>query len=248
MGLSGKIITISELEPLQIQRMFELLNLNFENASYEIFIHDLSEKDYAIILSDDGSGRIEGFSTQMVYSRIYQERQVYIIFSGDTIVDPQHRGSLQLHLLWGKLILNLQAECGCKPLYWFLISKGFRTYRFLPTYFKRYYPHCNCLATEWEAGLLRQIAREKFGGCFNLSTGLIDFGPHAQRLKQNLVRSDELRRGADPHINYFFQRNPRYHQGVELACLADCDPSNLKPFILKRLNRIHLEFNIAAIQ
>ena len=41
---------------------------------------------------------------------------------------------------FGHFMLRMLKEHRGTPVYWFLISKGYRTYRFLPVFFNRFYP------------------------------------------------------------------------------------------------------------
>ena len=67
-----------------------------------------------------------------------QERKPFVIlFSGETVVDAACRNQTGLAGAFGHVMRRLNDEFG-EPPDWFLICKGARTYRFLPTFFKRY--------------------------------------------------------------------------------------------------------------
>ncbi len=38
------------------------------------------------------------------------------------------------------------------------------------------------------------------------------------------------RRLQHPHVQFFLQRNPDFARGIELACLAEISPANMKLF------------------
>ena len=117
------------------------------------FARDLDGKDWVILLKCDG--KVCGFSTQKLFEDFKCGQYVRVpgtmnvLFSGDTIVDEGMRNQSGLAGGFGHLMRCLNERYEPNSLYWFLISKGARTYRFLPTFFKRYVPIS-------ETGLLRR--------------------------------------------------------------------------------------------
>lgn len=232
MRLTGRVIRITDLTNNDVDQMFRLMQAHYDNVSKEVFLSDLSEKDWSILLEDtDG---IKGFSTQMLLEHTIDGNTVTVVFSGDTIIDKSCWGTLALPVTFGQMMLNIKAQHKGKSLYWFLISKGYRTYRFLPTFFKTYYPSTNGLEGRFEKQLLKEIAKDKFGSSFDCKTCVIHAHPDSQRVKAGVCDISDRRR-KNRHIAFFEKRNPGYANGDELACIAHFDRSNLTPFILKRI-------------
>ena len=55
----------------------------------------------------------------------------------------------------------LDAHAGT-DLYWFLISKGYKTYRFLPVFFHEFYPRWDVPTPSWARAMLDAVARALF--------------------------------------------------------------------------------------
>ncbi len=121
--------------------LYELLERHYEHVSWMQFAADLAEKDAVIVLRD-ANGLPCGFSTQRVMHVTVDGLPVRAIFSGDTIIDPGHWGEQELGRAWCRYVGQVRAADPEIPLYWFLISKGYRTYLYLPVFFKTYYPAC----------------------------------------------------------------------------------------------------------
>ena len=223
-----------------LRSMFALLDRHFGNVTWEGFVGDLLEKDWIILLYDE-SGELAGFSTQMLREAAFEGKSYRAVFSGDTIVAPEHWGSLELQLTFARLLERLRLQRPESPLYWFLISKGFRTYRLLPLYFKEFYP-CHFRETPaWERRLLTHLAEWKFPGAYDAEKGILCFGGKSQFLKPPWSAIPEGRLESNPHVRFFANRNPGFTRGDELACLAEFRPENLSGFILKRLEEVSLQ-------
>jgi hypothetical protein len=233
MGLKAVIIPVNELTKIQVHEMLHLMQVYYLNVTEDRFIRDLKEKDVVIALL--GNDVIRGFSTWMLFSHNLEGKQVNVIFSGDTIVEQSYWHSLVLPLAWGRLMLSVLAEHP-QELYWLLTSKGYKTYRFLPVFFRQFYPSCINEAPPFEKALLSSLAKKKFGDYFNPETGIIRASEGAQCLRPGIADITEAKR-KDKHIVFFEKTNPGHIKGDELICITKCDERNLNPFILRRLRR-----------
>ena len=136
MGIEGRLVEVAELAPAERERMLELMRGHYENVERRTFEGDLDEKDWVIVLSDAATGDLCGFSTQVLLEETLGQRQVRVLFSGDTIVARQYWGDNALARVWGRLALRLADASAAADLYWFLICKGYKTYRFLPVFWR----------------------------------------------------------------------------------------------------------------
>lgn len=232
MKFSSHILKITDINDNSIDQMFSLMQAHYDNVSKDEFIRDLSEKDCVILLKDiDG---IKGFSTQMMFEHTVDGKTVKVVFSGDTIIDRSCWGTLALPVAFGKMMLDLKGQHEEQDLYWFLISKGYRTYRFLSTFFKTYYPNISGMEDKFEKQLLREVAKTKFGSSFDCETCVINASPTSQKVKTGICDITNQRR-KNKHIAFYEKRNPGFADGDELACIARFDRNNLTSFILKRI-------------
>jgi hypothetical protein len=232
MKLDSQTVLVSELCADSIALMQQLMCRHYEGVSERQFLGDLRDKQWAILLCDNG--RLCGFSTQMLFVHSLAGRRVKILFSGDTVIDKSHWGSLALPIAWGRLMLSLLESDPGMELFWLLTSKGYKTYRFLPVFFREFYPCFEAKTPAYERELLQSVAAERFGDCFDAAAGIVRAKPNAQKLREGVADIDE-KRLRDPHVAFFQKMNPGHAQGDELVCLARFHPNNLTPYIRRQL-------------
>jgi len=225
MALQGRVVEVAQITTAEIDRMYALMECYFADVQRAIFDADLAEKAWAILLHDTETGNLHGFSTLCLLEETVLGVPVRALFSGDTIIDRPFWGSLALERSWLRFLFDrIDAEPEYR-WYWFLISKGYRTYRYLPVFFHQYHPS-PAPVPEFEQAVLDGLARAKFGERYDPRTGIIRCRQD-YRLRPGVsdISPRELR---DPRIAYFQQRNPGWVHGEELACLAELSRTNLR--------------------
>jgi hypothetical protein len=234
MRLTGEIVQIEHLTEEQRNRCFQLLRTYYEGADLETFRRDLSEKQWVILLSDPVDGSIQGFSTQMVLERVISGIPIKALFSGDTIISRDHWGDNELAKQWFRLAEHICALYPQSRLFWFLISKGYKTYRFLPVYFKKFYPCYNSETPEFEKQIMDALGYLKYPDDYSGRDGVIHLSKDAMYLKKGVADIDE-KRLKDPHVCFFVERNPLYWKGDELVCVAEFAEHNFNPCVFKMI-------------
>jgi len=228
--------TITARERLTEQDICEMLSLHcryFAAVQEEGFRRDLAEKDWVITLRDGNT--LVGFSTQKLLFLTVQGRPCRFLFSGDTVVDQPYWNQQGLSGGWVHLAMKLASEQTCHPLYWFLICKGFRTYRFLSTFFREYSPKPTPSTEENHLRpLLDAVASTRYGALYDAASGVIRFAGKGDRLADNWAKVAPHRL-TDPHVAFFLSANPGWRNGDELACLAPIHRENLNPLGLRVL-------------
>jgi len=162
----------------------------------------------------------------MVYTQSIGKKTVRILFSGDTIIDQQFWGKNPLARLWGQFALSQMDLYPNSPFYWFLISKGYKTYRFLPVYFHEFYPRFDRPTPAWAAEAISEVAKAKFGMRFHEATGILSGTENAIRLRKSVADVTSTRL-LDPHVAFFQRVNPGHVLGDELCCIAPLSRENL---------------------
>lgn len=232
MKLESITLVPSTLSSHQRREMLDLMQCHYDGVTEQQFFDDLNEKDWVILLSHDS--KLCGFSTQQVFDFESSGKKVKILFSGDTIIDQNHWGSMALPVAWGRLMLSIIAEEPDTPLYWLLTTKGYKTYRFLSVFFLDFQPRYDAIPSLFVQALLEGVAQHQFSNRFDSTTGILRAEHNGQRLQRGLAEIND-KRLRDPHVRYFQKRNPLHMRGDELVCLARCHPDNLTPYILKQL-------------
>ena len=207
--------------------LFALLSAHFDGVEPEQFRRDLDEKDWVLrIRAGTGTtSRLIGFTTLQARAVAHEGSTVRVLYSGDTIMSPEGWGSPVLAKAWISLVHRIQAEHPDDPCYWLLLSSGFRTYRFLPVFWREFWPRHDGEVPETMQRLLVSLAHERFGRQFDVQAGVVRFD-RPQRLRGALASVPDGRE-TDPHIRFFLARNPGHADGDELVCLAPIHDGNL---------------------
>lgn len=233
--LHSCIVAVADVTEAETCAMYQVFARHYDCVSPDRFHSDLREKDCVLVLRD-ADGEICGFSTQRALRLSVGENPIRAVFSGDTIVNRAHWGEQELGRCWCRYVSGLYAEEPDVPLYWFLISKGYRTYLYLPLFFESFYPNCEVPTPEFEQRVLDALATAKFPAYYRPESGLIEFPESHGQLKPPLAEIP-TRRLRNPHVQFFLRRNPGFAAGCELACLAEISPSNMKLFAGRMLRQ-----------
>ena len=227
--LAGSTVARGQLTPAERDGMYALLVGYFVGTTRAQFENDLAEKEAAIVLRDVESGQIQGFSTLMRIAACVDEREIVAFFSGDTIVAQQYWGESELSRLWSRTvfaeadrILEKRPETG---IYWFLICSGYKTWRFLPVFFRDFYPNPEAPTPSHVKYILDTLGDMKFGSQYNAGNGVVRLRA-ATPLRSGVADVTEQRL-RDPRVAFFAKMNPGHTYGDELACITEISRRNL---------------------
>jgi hypothetical protein len=242
--LKAIVLPVSALDESEREAMWALYARFYSGTSRERFRADLVGKDTALVLRDE-LGRVQGFSTLVRYAMEFEGRPIQVLFSGDTIIERAHWGSQVLAFAWLRhagAIKRVQPEVA---LYWFLIVKGPRTYRYLPTFARAFAPDWRAAPAPRMSRLLTTLARERFGEAYDAQTGVIRFGESHGHLAPEWAGVTD-REAAREDVRFFLSRNPGYARGDELACLCELSEGNLRPLARRIFAGQRAEGELAA--
>lgn len=222
---TASVVRVPALEAPVMEEMARLYLGHYDGSSDTRFRHDLSEKDEVVLLFADGV--LVGFTAMRYFPFHWNGKLIQVVYSGDTIVAPEHWGQQRLAFRWINRVGEIKRQCGDRPLYWLLLVKGHRTFRYLPAFAQHFYP--TWTEDNHDLKPLRDtLARALFGEEFNPDTGLLEFQESRGHLSAGIAQPSarELNR---PETRFFLQKNPDYLRGHELVCLCELSAENLKP-------------------
>lgn len=225
MDLRFDLAPIDGLAARERQAMYALMHACYEGLDPDRFAADLARKDL-VILVRAAAGEIRGFSTVAWNPGGLGDAGYDVVFSGDTIMAPGHWGSQALSQGFRTVLGGCKGIGGGRPLYWFLISKGHRTYLYMPYYFRRYYPAATAARGADLSGVADACARALFPGAWDEDAGVVRFAQAHDHLKPAFAEVAPGKR-ENPHVRFFLERNPGYRRGDELACVARVEAGNL---------------------
>jgi hypothetical protein len=231
---STRFELVSALDSARRKQMASLYLASYDGSSEELFLGDLACKHEVLLLESDG--KLVGFTTVRVLERAWRGAQIRVVYSGDTVVERAHWGQQALAFAWIARMGELKRASPDTPLYWLLLVKGHRTFRYLPVFGKSFHPH-------WEIDrgdlkpLADALASELFCGDYNATTGVVEFERSRGHLKPELAEphESELEREG---VRFFLERNPGYRRGHELVCLCEVEEANMKPLTLRLFRKV----------
>jgi hypothetical protein len=216
-----KSVTVSN-----IKQMYDLYAAYYENTSLDIFLNDLSKKSGVILVTRKADDKIVGFSTQTFFDIKVDGKRVRGIFSGDTIIDQAYWGNNALANTFYRRLIIERIKRPFTPFYWFLISKGYKTYLLLTNNFYNYYPNVNGKDEKYRR-ITEQYCEQLFPEYFDKDKMLLDFGQSYVRLKGEVAEITPELKSASKHIAFFEKVNPTWRRGTEVPCIGACDYESL---------------------
>jgi hypothetical protein len=218
----GRTLRVPEVDAATRDAMYRLLAEHFADADRATFEVDLEGKDFVILL-EDASGAVAGFSTFEARPRATPHGDALVVYSGDTIVRVQNRHQTELPRHFISLAMRLADESAL-PTWWLLICSGYKTYRYLPLFFREFHPSLDA-STQHLATLADALASDRFGPRYDPATGTVCI-PGATTLRAGIADVD-ARRMRDPVVRRFCELNPGHVRGDELVCVVRLDRENL---------------------
>lgn len=215
-----------DLKQGEIRRMFELMEANYDKVNYDMFHKDLLKKDSVGVIKDD-QGTIQGFTTYVINPDNCGTDDYSIIFSGDTIIHPQYWGTQVLMKGWCYTVGYFASTNKEVQWYWYLLSKGHRTYMYLPLFFSNFYPTPKEDSTPNLAVIADAVSQTLFAAYWQKSQGIIAFDKSLGELKPALAEGTR-QRSKNKFVEYFLQRNPDFDKGHEMVCIAPLKSDNLR--------------------
>jgi hypothetical protein len=222
----------------QLHEMYALFQRYYKDVDSDRFRADLSEKDLVFLFADRARppGRqLIGFSTIFRRSATVRRRRASFLFSGDTVMAAEYWGLPHLKTAFFVYILLAKLRSPLNPVYWMLISKGYKTYMMMIRNFGFAFPRRDQPNHPDAQAAMDTFYSEKFGDCYEPSTGLIKhpvcLGAVADGLAQPTPAARE-----HPDVAFFLDRNPNFHVGEELACVAEVRfadfPRHVRKYVL----------------
>jgi hypothetical protein len=225
--LEGEAVMRSALSPATVREMGDLFAEHYDVPHPTTFARDLAEKDQVVLLRDCATGALQGFSTLATYTAEVMGQRVGVVYSGDTIIRPAFWGTPALPSVWIKHVLHL-ASTMPQPVYWLLISSGYKSYRFLPVFYHEFYPRYDLPTPTNVQRVMDELAVARFGAQYNPHSGIVRFAGGGTPLRPGVAEVSRERQ-RNPHVRFFLARNPGHSGGDELLCLTRIAWENLTP-------------------
>lgn len=237
--LRAETIRAKKVKRLELERMYELFSEYYQNHTFQNFQHDLFEKNHVILLKDKRSGKIQGFSTLLRVPLHMNGKKAIGVYSGDTVVNKDYWGSPALGIEFLKYLWKLKVKRLGTPVYWFLISKGYKTYLLMAKNFATFYPRYESNTPDDFKLLMNDFYGKKFPDSYQIDSGLIIHQGTSCALREKVtdITSDLL---AEPRIAFFQKQNPDWGKGNELTCIAEMTLAMPFKYMIKKFFKVRL--------
>lgn len=218
--LTAAIIPVAQLAAEDRAVMWQLMQQYYAAVTEQQFLADLARKSVVIVLRDRGDGRLRGFST-LVKVHIRLDNQLFWgIFSGDTVIEQAYWGQRVLGKAFLHYLLVEKLKHPWQPLYWLLISKGYKTYLLMANNFAEHYPRCERPTPPHIQRIMDAFYTALYPKHYDTGSGLISVPGESCRLQDGVAGIAPALLQANPRAAFFQRRNPTWQQGSELACMA----------------------------
>ena len=219
-GLEGTVVRVSTLDEATRSRMWGMFSSAYTGTTEDVFRRDLAEKR-KVILVRDRHGDLQGFSTLTWWKGRHEGRPFVALFSGDTVLERAYWGDGALQRAFLRTCLVRSLANPLRPVYWFLISKGYKTYLLLSRHVPEHWPRRDRPTPTWEASLIDRLARDRFGAHWDPVRGIVRL-PDGGHVRPGVAPADAA--SSDPDVAFFLSANPGHADGDELACLGRMRP------------------------
>lgn len=231
--VQAEVVEVTQLSTNDKDRMYQVFSKYYNNHDQTTFLKDLSEKHHVILLRDSETRRVQGFST-LLKVQIQDGRQKAIgIFSGDTVLEKEYWGTAALGVSFLKYLWMQKIKNPFSPVYWFLISKGYKTYLLMANNFKTCYPRFDQPTPANYQKIMDDFYGARFKQLYNSQTGIVEVEESSCRLREKVAEVTPALL-SNPKIAFFAAKNPNWEKGHELTCLAKMTLTMPLEYILKK--------------
>lgn len=243
--VTGQFRPIADISVADCLSMYNLFIQYYDNTPLDVFVRDMSRKTGVFVISRVKDDKLVGFSTITNFEVDSNGKRVRCLFSGDTVVDRAYWGTSALRITTFLYVIRQKILHPFTPLYWYLISMGYRTYMVMANNFPNYYP-----CVDGDKPELRDIAVQAsehlFPGMLDRDRMMIHFGDDACKLKGDVTPITPADR-QHPKIAFFEKRNPRWMHGDEMPCVGAFDFAMIWGMISEAPRKLfHLDYRKRA--
>lgn len=229
----AEIVEVTALTKSDKERMYDVFSKYYNNHNLTTFLRDLSEKNHVILLRDAADRRIQGFSTLLKVEINNSGKRAIGIYSGDTVLEKEYWGTAALGVSFLKYLWLQKIKNPFRPVYWFLISKGYKTYLLMANNFKTCFPRYDQETPAHYQQIMDEFYRSRFHELYNSKTGIVEVEESSCRLREKVAEVTPALL-SNPKIAFFAARNPNWERGHELTCLAKMTLTMPLEYVVKK--------------
>lgn len=222
MRLRARVVPVSTLTADDVDQMWRVFERYYENVDRARFQRDLIAKDDVIVLREP-DGTLRGFSTLKNLTVEHEGHQHRAVFSGDTVVEREFWGDRSLGIAFLLYLARKRLAHPLSPLWWILITKGYKTYLLMANNFREFWPRHDQPTPATSAALIDALATHLFPDDWRRDLGVVRFSTPMGQVRGGVAEITEDLRRSSAHAAFFEFANPGWRAGDELFCVARMD-------------------------
>ena len=232
----GKIKRPEELGQSEKEQMFRLFSTYYNDVFFNVFCQDLAGKKHVLFVVQ--GNRIIGFTTiKEIFIELPSGKRAKGLFSGDTVIAKPYWGKTPLRKMFVKYIWLYKVKNPLRPVYWLLISKGYKTYLILAHNFKNFYPRYDRKTPVHYKDIIDSYAMQLYPSDYDSQAGVIYGTQGKDRLKAGVTPLNDTLLKTNKHIAHFQKLNPNWFEGDELVCVGEIRLFQVFSFFTKVFSR-----------
>ena len=236
--LAANVVSAKNLRPKKLDDMWAVFSRYYDDVERGRFESDLSKKSHVILLRDSGDRSLQGFSTlELIPGKILGKRFL-AIYSGDTIISESYWGQTALQRAFTGYTLKHMVKNPTIPVYWFLISKGYKTYLLLSRNYVEHWPRWEEPTPPFQSAVIDTLSYNKFGESWKRDLGVLKFESPQGKLKQEVAPIDLDLLCQFRDIQFFTEANPGHQEGDELCCIGRVNPAFIANFAMRTSRKL----------
>lgn len=232
--LTASFQKIKKVSVVQLLEMHSVFIQYYHNADLQTFVTDMGKKTGVFLIQEKDSSKIVGFSTWTEVDLTERGTPSLGVFSGDTIIEKKYWGNSALQKAFAKQLLKTKIKNPKTPVYWLLISKGYKTYLLLTNNFPKHYPSYESNNIKLES-VVDNYCKKLYPDSYNTEDRLLNFGDSYQYLKDDVAQITDEMTNQNPNIRHFTKLNPSWDRGIELPCAGEVSAKFFWSFLCKVL-------------
>ncbi len=200
------------------------LAARYTDTTREVFERSLAQKKECVLIRERRSGALVGTGSVDVSDVDREGRRVKVIYSGNLIFSEAVRGQALVERIGFGYFARARLRAPLTPIWLFYDTFSVKSYLMLPRNFATFWPRFDRSTPPWEAALLDDLARRRYGEAWDPARGIVRSAGD-RTLKPWVAPVTEALR-EDPHARFFEEKNPGYRSGDMLAVMTPLDARN----------------------
>lgn len=188
----------------------------YTESSREAFERSVRGKKLFVFLRDRSTRALAGIGAVDVLTITIDDREVVVIFPGNTLVDERYRGQNLIQAEGFRQYLKARLRHPLRPVFLVYDTFSYKSYLMLSRNFREYWPRPDQTTPPFEDGLIQEVARRRYGENWDGARGVAR--GDGRRLKDWVAPAAEAL--SEPAVRFFVEKNPGYDRGDVLLVMA----------------------------